>query len=69
MAFPEMDVPVTLTGEEWTAVLGRLLRRELSPKGAKIYNGACTKLQEQLLAASNANPSVKEPRTAAGSLD
>jgi hypothetical protein len=50
--FPKMDVPVTLTGEEWTAVLARLIRRELSPEGAKIYNRATGKIQDQILAAS-----------------
>ena len=50
--FPKMDVPVTLTGEEWTVVLGRILQRQLSPAGVVIYNRAATKLQDQLLAAS-----------------
>lgn len=58
MPFPEMDVPVTMTGEEWTALLGRLVRRPLSPKGEITYKRATEKLQAQLLAASNANPSI-----------
>lgn len=53
--FPAMDVTITLTGTEWTAVLARLVRRELSPEGAKIYNAAAGKMQEQLLAASRAS--------------
>ena len=48
------DVAVTLTGEEWTALLARTLRQEMSPLGAKIYNRAAGKLQAQLLASSKA---------------
>lgn len=58
MPFPDMDVPVTLTGEEWTALLGRMVDKRLSKKGETIYRNACMKLQSQLLAASNANPSI-----------
>jgi hypothetical protein len=57
MPFPETDVPVTLTGEEWTTVLARMIRADLSPKGRAVYHAATKKLQAQLLAASNANPS------------
>lgn len=59
MPFSDMDVPVTLTGSEWTALLGKLTSRGLSPKGVKLYNQAAVKLQTQLLAASNANPSIR----------
>ena len=49
--FQKRDVPVTLTGEEWTALLARMVRVELSPKGSLVFQKACTKLQKQLLAA------------------
>jgi hypothetical protein len=58
MPFPDMDVSVTMTGEEWTALLGRLISRELSKKGERVYLSATTKLKNQLLAASDANPSL-----------
>jgi hypothetical protein len=53
--FSKLDVPVTLTGMEWFALLSRLDGRDLSPKGAKIYTGAIGKLQSQVLAANFAN--------------
>lgn len=59
MPFPDMDVSVTLTGEEWTALLAKLTSRGLSAKGIRVYDSAARKLQAQLLAASNANPSIR----------
>lgn len=53
-AFPKADVPVTLTGEEWTTVLAKLAGRPLSKIGAGIWKSAATKMQAQILAASNA---------------
>jgi hypothetical protein len=50
--FPKRDVTVTLTGEEWTTLLARMINRELSAKGAKVYRQATTKLQQQILAQS-----------------
>ena len=62
MSFPDMDVSVTLTGEEWTTFLARFCGKSLSAKGEKIFHNASKKLQQQLLAASRANPSVvKKP--------
>lgn len=58
MPFPDMDVSVTLTGEEWMVFLCRTLQQPLSEKGREIYEVACEKLTEQLNAASDANPSV-----------
>ena len=56
--FPDAEVPVTLTGTEWTALLGRLVRpNDLSPMGRKAYNSAASKLKQQLLAASERHPS------------
>jgi hypothetical protein len=65
-SFSKIDVSVTLTGEEWFTILARIncllkgmTRLEsadtLSAKGAKVYNRAMGKLQEQLLAASAAS--------------
>lgn len=50
--FSKLDMPVTLTGEEWFAVLSRLDGRGLSLKGLKLYKGAIGKLQSQVLAAN-----------------
>ena len=62
MPFPDMDVSVTLTGEEWTVLIARWIRKPLSEKGEAIYHNASKKLREQLLAASDTNPSiVKKP--------
>jgi len=54
-SFSKLDVTVTLSGEEWFAVLSRIAGRDLSLKGAKIYNAAAGKLQTQILAASCAS--------------
>lgn len=63
--FPKRDVPVTLTGEEWVAVLARIVgqknpRYALNAKGAAIYNRAATKLQRQLMDASGAVRAERE---------
>lgn len=39
---------ITLTGEEWTAILAKLIGRGLSLKGTKAYNRAAGKIQTQL---------------------
>ena len=57
MSFPDMDVSVTMTGEEWVVLLCRIVGQPLSEKGGEIYCNAADKLQKQLTAASNANPS------------
>ena len=56
--FPKADVTVTLTGEEWTTILGALTWVDattrdaaLSPKGRAVYHRAGNKLGEQVLAA------------------
>lgn len=59
--FSEADVSVTLTGEEWFAILARLdaairgqskLNAALSAKGAVAYNRGMEKLQKRLVEAS-----------------
>lgn len=59
--FSEADVSVTLTGEEWFAILARLdaairgqsrLSAALSAKGAAAYNRGMEKLQKRLVEAS-----------------
>jgi hypothetical protein len=51
-SFSKLDVTVTLTGEEWFALLSRLDGRSLSPKGMKVWATAARELQIQIL---NAN--------------
>lgn len=58
MAFPEAEVSVTMTGAEWTALLGRIAGYSFSASGRSIYRSAAKKLQEQLTAASHKNPST-----------
>jgi len=58
MPFPDMEIPVTMTGEEWTVLLACIAKMPLSAKGEMIFFNASNKLQEQLLAASRANPSA-----------
>jgi hypothetical protein len=50
--FPKRRVSVTLTGEEWVMLLARILGKEMSLKGAKVYRSAADKLNKQLLEAS-----------------
>jgi hypothetical protein len=50
--FPKREVSITLTGEEWVTVLARILGKEMSLKGAKVYRKAADKLNKQLLEAS-----------------
>lgn len=54
-AFPKAPVTVTLTGEEWTAVLTRLAlpADALSPYGRAVYRSAQAKLADQIGAASD----------------
>jgi hypothetical protein len=51
-SFSKHDVTVTLTGEEWFALLCRLGGRSLSAKGSKIYDAATSKLQSQIVGVS-----------------
>jgi hypothetical protein len=51
--FGKTDVTVTLTGEEWFALLARIAKRPLSPEGARIYKVAVGKLQQEILAESD----------------
>ena len=46
--FPKREVSVTLTGEQWVTLLARILRKDLSPKGERVYHAATTRLQKQL---------------------
>ena len=50
--FHKRRVTVTLTGEEWTTLLARILHRELSLKGEQVYRKAADKLNKQLMKAS-----------------
>jgi hypothetical protein len=52
-SFPTDQVAVTLTGEEWTTIIGGLSRH-----GSGFYQQATAKLREQLLAASDAAQSA-----------
>lgn len=54
-AFPKAPVTVTLTGEEWTAVLTRLALPEgaLSSYGRTVYRSAQQKLADQIGEASD----------------
>lgn len=53
--FPKAPVPVTLTGEEWTAILARIAKGApgLSPYGLDVYRRAQDKLCMQITAASS----------------
>jgi hypothetical protein len=42
------DISVTLNGYEWSTILGRILGKELSPEGIRVYNQAADKLATQL---------------------
>jgi hypothetical protein len=51
--FGKTDVTVTLTGEEWFALLAKFDKRPLSPHGAAILKVAADKLSQQILAVSD----------------
>ena len=53
--FSTRDVAVTLTGEEWFAVMCHLGGRALSTRGAKLFSAATGKLHAQILTASCAS--------------
>ncbi|MBR0693614.1 hypothetical protein [Bradyrhizobium lablabi] len=53
--FSKTDIPVTMTGEEWVALISRLNGVSLSTKGLKVYRSATSKLQSQILTASGAS--------------
>lgn len=56
--FCDSDVPVTMKGEEWTALLMRLVRPGVMSGYAQgCYHEAAKKLREQLLTASERHPS------------
>jgi hypothetical protein len=59
--FGKTPVSITLTGEEWFALLARIDGRELSPKGSRIYRDASKKLCAQLGDASDAHTLEKKP--------
>jgi hypothetical protein len=60
--FGKAEITVTMLGEEWFALIARTIGRSLSPEGAKLYNRAASKIQEQLTAASEAHKnSENEP--------
>ena len=52
--FGKQNVTVTLTGEEWFAIIATGAGKSLSPEGRKIYRTAAKKMGEQVVAASNA---------------
>jgi hypothetical protein len=74
MAFRDDDVPITMTGEEWFALLAKfndLLTGKATPhdqlfsrKGRKAYASARAKLDGQLLAASSAAATTGRKRSA-----
>jgi hypothetical protein len=50
-SFSKLDVTVTLSGDEWFVLLGRLESTETLPLNGKIYVRGMGKLKEQLLTA------------------
>jgi len=50
--FSESNICVTLTGEEWFAVIARMTGQPLSKKGNTLYQAAVRKLTKQILTAS-----------------
>jgi hypothetical protein len=59
--FGKIPVSVTLTGEEWTALIARITGRELSPTGSRVYREAARKLSAQLEEAVDAHKLTKKP--------
>lgn len=53
--FPNAPVTVTLTGEEWTAIMVRFShgKNGLSDQGCELYRQAARKLSDQVAAASD----------------
>lgn len=51
--FGKQNVTVTLTGEEWFAIIAKGANQDLSPVGRKIWRDAAKKMGEQVVAASN----------------
>jgi hypothetical protein len=51
--FFALDISVTLNGSEWTTILGRILGKELSPEGNRVYRQAADTLAKQLRAAGH----------------
>ena len=49
--FPQAEITITLTGEEWTVILARCCGQAFSMKGRATYALASDKLGRQLLAA------------------
>ena len=47
--FPKRDVSITMTGEEWVALLALALRQELSTHGKDVALKATRKFGKQLL--------------------
>ena len=59
MSFRDMDVTVTMTGEEWFALMAKMAGNSLSVKGQDALNRAMKALYQQVGAASDANPACK----------
>lgn len=58
--FGLQEIVVTLTGEEWVAILGKLQGKLLSKPGQETYDRASANLSRQLVAASEKDR-VAEP--------
>jgi hypothetical protein len=56
MTFRDMDVTVTMTGEEWFTLIAKMVGKPLSKKGYQVLKSAQSKLTDQVVAASDANP-------------
>jgi hypothetical protein len=57
--FGETSISITLLGEEWFALMARILGHPLSPEGSRVYRRAADKLSDQLSAASDKVPIAK----------
>lgn len=58
MSFRDMEIPVTMTGEEWFALLAFIAKRDLSAKGRDAYNRALGKMSSQVVKVARDNPTV-----------
>lgn len=51
--FGSQDVTVTLTGEEWFAIIETCSGKPLGPEGRKLYRDAARKLGDQVVHAAS----------------
>ena len=57
--FSKQQVSVTMSGEEWVALIARVLNKPLSKRGEKVYQEAQLRLTHQLREASKAAAEVE----------